>query len=70
MNSWTGTLNGVKKYDIGPTDGCIGLVGNANAAPFLSYMKTYFKNHKFINLNVNIIDNANIKNSIKGKSHY
>ncbi len=68
--NWVGTVNGVRKYTTLATDGCIGLVGNANAAPFLLQMQTYFKGHSFIMLNVNILNNANVKTQLGNKKHY
>ena len=59
-----------KKYTTGETEGCVGLVGNKNAAPFLDYMKEYFKNNDYILLEVNIDGNANIREQITKKLHY
>jgi len=54
----------------GQTEGCIGLIGNKNAAPFLQYIQNYYQTHSFIMLNVSIIGNENVKKQLGKKSNY
>ncbi|MBO9595698.1 MAG: hypothetical protein J7599_22540, partial [Niabella sp.] len=53
------------------TEGCVGLSGGHNQViGFYNTMSAYFQNHKSINLNVNIKNNANVKSQLGSKTHY
>jgi hypothetical protein len=67
---WSGTVNGERQFQTSPTDGCIGLVGHENAEPFLELMKSYFQQHNSIDLEVDIVDNANVKVQLGNRSNY
>ena len=67
---WSGTVNGQRQFQTSPTDGCIGLVGHANAKPFLELMQPYFQQHSSIDLEVDIVDNANVKVQLGNKPTY
>jgi hypothetical protein len=70
QHNWTGTVNGQRQYKTSPTDGCIGLVGHDNAEPFLNYIKPYFQNHNSIDLEVDIVGNANVKIQLHDRLSY
>ena len=67
---WSGTVNGERQYTTSPTDGCIGLVGHSNAKPFLDLMRSYFQQHSSIDLEVDIVNNANVKIQLKDRENY
>ena len=67
---WSGTVNGERQYRTSPTDGCIGLVGHINARPFLELMQSYFQQHNSIDLEVDIVDNANVKIQLGNRQRY
>jgi hypothetical protein len=70
-------IHPVRRLDYGktirktPTEGCIGLSGGHNQViVFYNTMSAYFQNHKTIDVNVNIKNNANVKSQLGAKSHY
>jgi len=70
QRNWTGVENGEPRYQVCPTDGCVGLVGHYNAQSFLDAIQPYFDEHGSIDLEVDIVDNANVKIQLGSRLRY